>query len=409
MGRRLRRIFPAVGAALALVVAACSGEAAPTTVVTTTTSATTTTLGDVITLEQNGPAFVIQGQRGGYVEALQHYLVCDGYGEPVPGEGEVSVDGVFGPITGRAVAYVQASVRRVPSGNPDEGTFAMLARECSEDRDVVFTDRDTIQQIAGNVDDGDDEVFALSGVEGRVFSIIVSEGEVEVTIERDDGTQVRYLGPGGSWAGQLPSESAYSIRVSASVPTSYLIDVEAARPHVVNIDFGDMYLGSGGIGIAAFDDDADAVIELLIDLLGEPSADTDWQTGNAGGRTCRGTNRHITWVIQAAESGSENPAVLTIDFSDVADGTRVLAQYTYESDDPRAVDIGAMALATAEGVTIGRSRDEFVAIYGQPNFFDATRGLAWGGGIVFGITAIEEGENLIYYVSAGSDGCDDFS
>ncbi len=407
----LRRIFPAVGAALALVAAACSGEAAPTTVPTTTTSTTTTTLGDVITLEQNGPAFVIQGQRGAYVEALQHYLVCDGYGEPVPGEGTVSVDGVYGPITGRAVAYVQASLRRVPSGNPDEGTFAMLARECSEDRGLVFTDRDTMQQIAGNVADEDDEVFALSGVEGRVFSIVVSEGEVEVTIEREDGNQVRYLGPGGSWAGQLPSESNYSIRVSATAPTSYLVDVEAARPHVVNVDFGDMYLGpgSGGIGIAAFGDDADDVIALLTQLLGEPSADTDWQTGDAGGLTCRGTNRHLTWLIQAAESGSENPALLTIDFSDVADGTRVLAQYTYESDDPRAVDIGAMALATAEGVTIGRSRDEFVAIYGQPSFFDANRGLTWGGGIVFGITAIEEGENLIYYVSAGSDGCDDFS
>jgi peptidoglycan hydrolase-like protein with peptidoglycan-binding domain len=409
MGRVLRRVFPAFGAALALVAAACSGGATPTTVSTTTSSTTTTTLGDIIVLEQNGPAFIIQGQRGAYVEALQHYLVCDGYAEPVPGEGEVSVDGVFGPITGRAVAYLQASLRRVPSGNPDEGTFAMLARECSEDRDVVFTDRNTVQQIAGNVAEDDDEVFTLSGVEGRVFSIVVSEGEVEVTIEREDGTQVRYLGPGGSWAGQLPSESTYSVRVAATVPTSYLVDLEAARPHVVNIDFGDMYLGSGGIGIAAFGDDADVVIEQLIDLLGEPSGDTDWQTGDAGGQSCRGTNRHLSWVVQAAESGSEIPALLTIDFSDVSDGTRVLAQYTYESDDPRAVDIGAMALATAEGVTIGRSRDEFVAIYGQPSFFDATRGLAWGGGIVFGITAIEEGEDLIYYVGAGADGCDDFS
>src|SRR4030065_389775 len=61
----------------------------------------------------------------------------------------------------------QAELRRIPSGDPDEETFAQLARDCREERSVAFPDRQGVEAVAGNVGPGDDEIFAPGGGRGR--------------------------------------------------------------------------------------------------------------------------------------------------------------------------------------------------------------------------------------------------
>jgi hypothetical protein len=407
-----RRSLPAAVllAALCLVAGACSGGGATTTSVTSTSmaasSTTTTTLGRV-ELQANDTPFLQEGDEGAYVEALQFYLICTGH-ERLSADGPViTVDGSFGPITADAVAYYQAELRRVPSGDPDEETFAQMARDCHEERSVAFPDRQGVVAVAGNVSPGDEEVFTLEGVQGRVITLVVSEGDVQATLEKTDGSRVQQVSLGGGWSGKLASDSDYRLRVTSAQAVSYALSIQLARPRFINIDFGRMRLAADGFGILTFGDDAERVIQRLQSILGDPTEDSGWATGDAGGRTCLGSNRHLSWLIQPADEGDQDPAILYVHFGEDDAGAQTFAEYAYVSLDPQAVDAGAMDLSTTAGVTIGRTIAEFVAAYGQPDFLDGTSGMASAGGITFGI-ATAGGDDLVWFVGAGADGCEGY-
>ena len=386
----------------------CNGGAdATTTSSGTTVPATTTTTSGRLELEPNDEAFINEGDRTAFVEALQFYLVCTGHEQLGPDGPAITIDGVFGPMTADAVAWYQAELRRIPTGEPDEATFAQMARDCADPRLVSFPNQQGTLRVAGNVAPGDDELIDLEGVEGRVLTIVVEEGDVQVSLEQADGTRVEQVGLGGGWSGKLPTGAAYRLRVTSAAMVSYALDLGLARPRYINIDFGRMRLAADGFSILTFDDDADPVIERLQEILGAPATDTGWATGDADGRTCTGSNRHLTWILQSAETGTEHPAILYVHFSDIDGGTQVFAEYAYVSLDPQAVDAGVMDLMTVAGVSIGRTVDEFVAAYGQPNFIDGSSGLAYGGGMLMGIRTAGEAD-LVWFIGAGEDGCEGY-
>ena len=91
-----KSLLPAVVllAAGALLAAACNGGAeATTTVPTTTPPTTTTTTSARLELGLNDEAFLVQGDTGSYVEALQFYLVCTGHGQMTADGPAITVDG----------------------------------------------------------------------------------------------------------------------------------------------------------------------------------------------------------------------------------------------------------------------------------------------------------------------------
>lgn len=399
----------ALSVVLALAVAACGGTAATTTTAPSSSTigpTTTTTLGRIELIPNDEP-FIRQGDSGAFVEALQFYLICTGHDRLGTEGPTITVDGNYGPITAEAVAYYQAELRRVPSGDPDEATFAQMARDCGEERPIAFPEHQGVLAVAGNVGPGDDEVFTLEGVKGRVMTIVVSEGEVQATLETAEGARVQQVGLGGGWSGMLPTNSEYRLRVAGSRVSSFVVDLQVARPRFVNIDFGRMRLAADGFGIVTFGDDAEPVIERLELILGTPTDDSGWATGDAAGRTCAGSNRHLTWVIQPAEDGDAHPAVLHVHFSDQDGGGQAFAEYAYVSLDPQAVDAGALDLSTAQGVTIGRTIAEFVAAYGQPDFVDGSSGVASAAGLRVAIGPAG-GEDLVWMVGAGEDGCEGY-
>jgi hypothetical protein len=419
--------------AVALAAAACTGDDAATTTSSTeatttssTTSTTTTLAGSLVELEPNGEAIMTVGDRNEFVYALQFYLVCTGHDTIGPDGPAVTVDGVFGPITGDAVAIAQAERRRIPSGDPDEWLFSTLARACSDTREVVFPDgQSTTTGIAGNVTPGDDEIFTLTGTEGQSLSIFVVEGDVSYEIEGNDGTQVKAAGEPGNWTGTLPATQDYRIHVTTeSEDVSYWLSVELPPPPDVAIDFGPMRLAAGGLGAADFGEDPETTLEVLGFVLGDPAEDSGWIVGADPDRpACRGANRHVAWVIQDAapadeddEAGEAEPgdpvAILEVDFSDVNSGEREFAQYTYRTSAPGLVDSGARALATVEGITIGSTLEQFIAAYGEPDWVEEDLGIAsFGGAMTAEIQVPEEGEELevrrVLSISAGADGCAD--
>jgi peptidoglycan hydrolase-like protein with peptidoglycan-binding domain len=234
----MRRALLIVGVAM-LVAAGCSGEAAETgetaetTAPTAAPDGTSTTRPDETTTSTSTasdtsagsteplPAFLVEGDRGSYVAALQFLLDCAGYGP-------VTVDGVFGPRTAQAVRLAQGAEGKRITGEPDEATFALLARACGERR-VLYLVSDgqfdasgnTILEIAGNVADGDPDTFDLAIDGGRSISVeVVMRAPVDVSVEGPDGT---VLHPPGetTFTVEIPVTEVYTIRVSGVGPASY--------------------------------------------------------------------------------------------------------------------------------------------------------------------------------------------
>lgn len=396
---------------ISLATAACTTS---TLLTTTTTSTTTTvpvptTVGGRITLIPNSTPFVVQGDRGPYVEALQAYLVCTGHEEPTPGA-QVSVDGNFGPITADAVAYYQAELRRVPSGDPDEDTFASLARDCTQPRTLVFPEGVFALEIGGNADAGDPEVFEFAAAGGQVLTLQTAEGLVTVTVFTADGSEIEGTSTGSGVAVDLSAPQEYTIRVEAATPTSFRIAASLRSPNVLVSDFGPMTLDEDGVGIADLGDDPVNTVAVIALLLGPPFDDSGWETTDA----CTGSNRHVSWLIQGDSAGTNHPAIFIADFTQTG-GTPYFSQYAYRSFDLRALDPIARGLTTPDGITIGSSIDEFTNAYDTPVFDDPDLGLVSEGDLLFGFDIVGTPESpdgassRAWYVGAGADGCPDFS
>ncbi len=414
-----------IAVVVAVAVGACGGDAVSSATTTTAGETTptvvltpTTTTSGLVQLEPNAEPFIRLGERGEYVAALQFLLICNGYermGEEAPA---VTVDGVFGPITGSLVAYAQAEMRRVPTGEPDEATFAALARRCGAERTIEFVEGESEVRVAGNVDPNDDDAFLLEGVAGQHLGLEVLDGPVQVTVQASEGTTIKAAGDEVPWSQELPADGVYRIRVISDETASYALRIELRAAAAVTVDFGPMVLAPDGLGILSFGAEPVSVLETIGFILGPPTTDTGWQAGVSGDRTCEGFNRHVTWVVQGAEEGDAHPAVLIVDFSDVGFSDPSFAQYGYRSFDLESLDVGSRGLATAEGVSLGSSIGEFSSAYGDPSYFDPDRGLVEiTPGFVAGIDRAPEGEEdepqgpfteRVWYLGAGADGCVDF-
>lgn len=405
--------------AVAVVASACGGSSALTPATSSTTSVastlaptTTTTLGEFIELTPNGPAFVQQGDRSEYVEALQFYLVCTGHERITEDGPSVTVDGVYGPITSAVVAYVQAQMRRVPSGSPDEATFASLARRCGATRTIEFDEENTDRRVGGNVAPGDDELLIVTGEVGRTLTVEISEGSVQFSVRNEAGNALHEERDGSRWSAVLSDEGEYRIKVTAATTQSYSLLIGYPPPPRVEIDFGPLVLAPDGLGVAKFGDEPTDVIGVLITILGEPTTDSGWEGGNIAG--CSGFNRHMRWVIDPAVDDGGNRAVFFAHFSDEGFPDASFAQYEYISLDPEHVDLGARDLATAEGLSLGSSLTEFIGLYGEPLILNRELGFAdFNAGMVVGIDLTTEEDppdftERVWYLSAGQDGCADY-
>jgi len=402
----------------ALVAGGCTGGSALTPSTTTTIAATTlpptttTTLGEFVELQPNGPAIATEGDRNEYVEALQFLLVCTGHERITEDGPAVTVDGVFGPITSAMVAYLQAEMRRIPSGSPDEATFASLARRCGATRTIEFTDGSNDRRVAGNVTAGDDDLYIIDGEAGRTLTVEIVEGSIEFSVRDDTGNVLHDARDGSQWSAVISEDGEFRIRVVSATTASYSLRIDYPPPPRVEVDFGPLVLAPDGLGIVEFGDEPVTVLEVLTLLLGEPTTDSGWEGGSIN--NCTGFNRHVRWVIDPAVEGNDNRAVFFAHFSDEGFSDTSFAQWEYITLDVENVDVGARELATAEGLSLGSSITEFTTLYGDPLILDRERGLAdFNTNMTVGIDLATEDDPVgfterVWYLSAGRDGCIDF-
>lgn len=140
-----------------------------------------------------------------------------------------------------------------------------------------------------------------------------------------------------------------------AAPETTTADVEPATSAVpsTSVSTTELVLGSTGLGVVAFGDDADAVVERVRGLLGEPAADSGWVDPLSTGAACPGTEvRFVTW----------GDLVLTFsDDTDVASGRRHFAAYTYGPAYGATID--PEGLATDGGVGVGGTVGDLLAAH----------------------------------------------
>jgi len=374
-----------VAAALALLAVSCDASIdTTTTTVDTTTTTAAATVGR-IPLEPNGPPIASPGERGAYVEAIQFYLVCVGLAQPDPERPQVSIDGSFGPITAFAAAYYQAQLQRVPSGAPDDETFASMARECPDDRTLAFPIGESTVEIAGNAAPGDDETYGFAGLNGQALRLTAVDGTVSIVVLDGAGEEV---GSGtGSVDVELPTAGAYAIRISADTATTYRLIAEVRSPNVLVSEFGPMVLQADGTGVAEFGGEPENAIAVMGLLLGVPFEDSGWRDDVAA---CPGTHRVVTWLIQAGLGTDQHPAVFTAYFAEVSSVPSFL-EYAYFTLDMQALDPLAQGLGTAGGASIGTTLEQFLAL---EDYEDVTLGSG-------GTATVDDGVVITFAVSGG--------
>jgi peptidoglycan hydrolase-like protein with peptidoglycan-binding domain len=351
---------------------------------------------------RDGDVFIPEGTRGPFVEAMQYYLVCAGH-QTVGLDGpEVTVDGAFGPITGDAVALFQAINGIIPTGEPSESTFALMARSCATARPVGFEAGATTTEVAGHATPDDPDVLTIAGAAKQLLTLVALEGDVTFSVTGADGSEVQ--SSTSPWEAELPTTQDYVVQVDAAGETSYRLSVGLRSSLLVATDFGPMVLQPNGLAVSSFGDEFENTMAVIELLLGSPLIDSDWVSDDAA---CDGTVRHVTWIVQAAAGSSDHPAVLVIDYTQQG-ATTSFAQYTFRSFDLDSLDAVVTQLTTSGSISLGDTFADFTAAHGSPDFFNSELGLAtFGDGMIVGFEGGDSEDRRIYYLGAGDDGCED--
>ena len=197
----MRRPTLVVATALALVATACGGSqgatstTAPPTSVLIVISTTSTAL-------VRGEGLVEEGDRGGLVATLQHLLTCGDYGDLV-------ADGVFGPVTARAVEKAEAALLGPVNGIVDHKLLTGLATACDTPQRLIFPTGEATVSLAGYAAVGTRDRFRLDAIQGQVMTVIA---EVPFQVIGDNGKEVVDAG-GGRFI--IPATETYTILPAA--------------------------------------------------------------------------------------------------------------------------------------------------------------------------------------------------
>jgi len=345
-----------------LGVAACGDDA--TTVTTGGEGMTSTTVGEQPTTTETttatteapqlpGAAFILNGETGVYVWALQGYLDCAGYGP-------IDIDGIFGDGTAASVSKAQADQNKTQTGEPDEGTFAWLARACFDARDIVFGADDVSSEVAGNAAPGDDEMLVIRVLEGQEMTIEV-DGTVDVAVQGEDGVVLHRPDGSTEITVDIPTTQDYTLRVSASSPISFSLTITIPAGGVITTttmaEASGFLLAADGFNEIEFGQESGETLTFLIDEFGPPITDTGWVEVEDSVAECGSVSRTVTWEFE----GSDGNAATTLEviFHDRGYSNPAFASWNYRlTDHEDGSDAGVGVLATAYDLSVGSTYDE---------------------------------------------------
>ena len=283
---RVRAPLVVVALSIGLVATACSDDSSATTLVPSTSSPDTTSAPTTVpattvppetttttTLPAAGPPIAEEGDRNETVEAVQHLLDCNGYGDLV-------IDGVFGPATAAVVEAAQAALGRQVTGAPDEETFAELARGCAAPRRLDADDEPLT--VVGNAAPDDPDVFVVDLALRTTVTVSVTGGtDVAVQVVGPDGFVVETVSD-GVW--EIADGGDHGITVTSPLdPVTFTLEIAITEGFEASADW---IIETNGISYQgeklSIGDDAATVIDKVFEFLGHgvrgayDEFDTDW-------------------------------------------------------------------------------------------------------------------------------------
>jgi peptidoglycan hydrolase-like protein with peptidoglycan-binding domain len=230
------------------------------------------------------------------VVALQTLLNCAGYGD-------LTADGVFGDLTATAVEKAQAAAARQLTGEPDVETFALLARACDREEEIAFGDDSLSAIVVGNVASGDVDRFSLQMQAGQVLTL-EADPSVHLRVEGADGRSVS--SDDGGLMSESPLTQGYTIIVSATEPTTYLLEIDLSAPETTPTTEAsgttvapEPFNAADWIGMEWSGDPPDGLVSFpgATDCIGEPS-----------GSVCHDYyGIVVAWPGSFTSSGADNP------------------------------------------------------------------------------------------------------
>ncbi|MDX1691606.1 MAG: peptidoglycan-binding domain-containing protein [Acidimicrobiia bacterium] len=318
-----------------------------TTSSTTSTSSTTTT-----TTIPSTPLIARQGDRGDLVETIQWLLQCTG--------AEIAVDGVYGPGTAGAVEAFQADAGLTEDGIAGDNTITELSRACGDVRTLPAGEE---FELFGNVAPDDPSLFSLTLLEGATVEAAVTDGNgVGVRLLDAEGTEIEPDGP-GMWTVDASGEYVLEVNAPPVGTVNFQIDLTASIPEP---EVGQWVIRTNGIsfGDTDFDlgDDAQTVIDGVIEILGHGvrgnlnEFDTGWyEIDDPQPLGLRGLFiENLAFLFFGPYEGGPERAE-----------TLERVRYEGPSVDADGNDRPENYVTTAEGITVGDTRVELRAAYGD--------------------------------------------
>ncbi len=353
--RRLRHVV----IALVVFVAACGGddEADTTTTTTGSTTTTSTIATTTTTLIPQGEILVGRGDAGPLVRSLQFLLLCNGFERAVVDgrDEDLSVDGVYGAITGAFVAQAQESLGfRADPGGVSGAVLLALGAACDDVRTASIVGESMTTTVRAYLDPNVDDQVTIRVAAGQTMTVAA---EVPLTIG--------VTAPSGAVVAAPASTTR--VVVEAAETGNYIITTQAGAEGLFTYTIkippppSALVLQSTGLDFVDFGDPMDDVIETLTAILGPPTNDSGFT--DAGGQCVN----HRILVFGDAE--------LFVAFTDAAtdkggddtfanEGVQHFAQWRSQlPSDPENPLLPEFE--TPSGLAVGDTAEDVAEVYGD--------------------------------------------
>jgi peptidoglycan hydrolase-like protein with peptidoglycan-binding domain len=388
------RTLSAAVLSIALLVAACGGETADTTSTTTTLPLLTTT---TTTLPPQA-AFTVasQGDDSPIVRGVQFLLVCNGYENTVvDGRDETLVpDGQYGAITATVVDRIQRDLGLPRDGSSvDAYLYEQMAATCDNTRSIYLTEYQTSLDSGGYASADLPDTWTFWAQPGQRVTLTPKEPPLRMGLYGPDGSELVPVGDSEEVTVDILTAGTHTFRVNADEPMTYEVTV-ALPPH-----YSKLLLQSTGLDLVDFGDDPATVIGRISAILGEPSADSEW---NEAGNGC------VRW--RRVEWGESELWLYFTDAAKDADDNRTFASEGVEHFALWQMNLapdGGMTLpplATPSGLHVGDSAAEVEEVYGDRVEIDGVS-VSIVDGILMG--ALTEADGDLKWLRSGATICGD--
>lgn len=393
MGSHTPRTLIALVIGSSLLIAACGGAAAETTTTTTSIPPTTTTT----TLAPEA-AFIVatEGDDNPVVRALQFLLVCNGYEQTVVDglDRTLVPDGQYGAITSTVVDRVQRDLGLDRDGSSVNALlYERLASTCENTRSFYLSPTVYSLDAGGYASSELPDSWTFWGQPGQRVTITPHTPPLRMGLYDPNGAEMVPVAETEEITVGIATAGSHTVKVNSDEPLTYTVTL-SLPPH-----YSKLLLQSTGLDLVDFGDSPAQTIATVSVILGEPTADSDWNEAGSGCVRWRrvewGESELWLYFTDAGTDASDQPTF-------AGDGIEHFA--FWQINLPEDGEGTLPPLATPSGLQVGDSAADTEATYGDRVAIEGTS-VSIVDGIIMG--ALDEADGILKWLRSGATICGD--